>query len=46
MKSEKTSKNQKSEELKKVPVVNVRMMSDEEWNTLAYRNYLQRKQGI
>ena len=27
-----------------IPVYNVRMMSDDEWNRLAYKNYLQRKQ--
>ena len=27
-----------------IPIYNVRMMSDEEWNRLAYKNYLQRKQ--
>lgn len=25
-----------------VPVVRLRMMSDEEWNRLAYKNYLKR----
>ena len=29
---------------KEIPIYNVRMMSDEEWNRLAYENYLQRKQ--
>ena len=29
---------------KEIPIYNVRMMSDEEWNRLAYKNYLQRKQ--
>ena len=28
-----------------IPIYNVRMMSDEEWNRLAYKNYLQRKGG-
>ena len=32
------------EKIKEIPIVNVRMMSDEEWNRLAYKNYLQRKQ--
>ena len=27
-----------------IPVYNVRMMSDDEWNRLAYKNYLQRSQ--
>ena len=30
---------------KKVPVYNIRMMTDEEWNRLAYKNYLQNKGG-
>ena len=25
-----------------IPVLNIRMMSDEEWNRLAYRNWLER----
>lgn len=42
-------KKEKKETKKKtanVPVVKIRMMSDEEWNALAYRNYLQRKCDI
>lgn len=27
----------------KVPVIKIRMMSDEEWNRLAYRNALERR---
>lgn len=27
----------------KVPLINIRVMSDDEWNRLAYRNYLERK---
>lgn len=27
----------------KIPVLNIRLMSDEEWNRLAYKNMLQRK---
>lgn len=27
-----------------IPIYNVRMMSDEEWNRLAYKNYLERKE--
>ena len=30
----------------KVPVIKVCFMTDEEWNKLAYENYLKRKQGI
>ena len=33
------------EKIKEIPIVNVRMMSDDEWNRLAYKNYLQRKGG-
>ena len=32
-----------NEKIKEIPIVNLRMMSDEEWNRLAYKNYLQRK---
>ena len=32
------------EKIKEIPIVNMRMMSDDEWNRLAYKNYLQRKQ--
>ena len=32
------------EKIKEIPIVNMRMMTDEEWNRLAYKNYLQRKQ--
>lgn len=30
----------------KIPVINIKMMSDEEWNKLAYQNYLERKNDI
>ena len=32
----------KEENIVKVPVLNIRMMTDEEWNRIAYRNYLER----
>ena len=28
-----------------IPIMNIKFMSDEEWNRLAYKNYLQRKVG-
>lgn len=40
-----TSKDTK-DNFTKVPVIKVRFMTDEEWNRLAYENYLKRKQGI
>lgn len=30
---------------KEIPVVNIRIMSDDEWNRLAYRNRLERTGG-
>lgn len=35
----------KKEKYKEVPVLKLRMMTDDEWNALAYKNYLQRKYG-
>ena len=32
-----------AEKMKKIPVYKIRMMSDEEWNRLAYRNALERQ---
>lgn len=32
-----------SGETRSIPVYNIRMMSDEEWNRLAYKNYLERQ---
>lgn len=29
--------------IKKIPVLKIRMMSDDEWNRLAYRNRLERR---
>ena len=33
----------KDDTIRKIPVLHIRMMTDEEWNRLAYRNYLERK---
>lgn len=27
-----------------IPIYNIRMMADDEWNRLAYRNYLERRE--
>lgn len=40
--------NKTKEEIKKsdveyIPICNIRMMSDDEWNRLAYQIYLERK---
>ena len=32
-----------SGETRSIPVYNIRMMSDDEWNRLAYKNYLERQ---
>lgn len=34
---------QKEIEFTKVPLINVHVMSDDEWNRLAYKNWLERK---
>lgn len=39
----KKEKKEVKKNIQNVPVVKIHMMSDEEWNALAYRNYLQRK---
>lgn len=31
------------EDVVRVPLLNIKMMTDEEWNRLAYKNYLERK---
>lgn len=31
------------DDVRRIPVLHIRMMTDEEWNRLAYRNYLERK---
>ena len=37
--------NNSTNEIKtaKIPILNIRMMSDEEWNKLAYKNFLERR---
>lgn len=36
--------NQKNnkDEIVKIPIINIKIMTDEEWNKLAYENYLKR----
>ena len=36
-----TTDNEKKDT--RIPILNIRMMSDEEWNKLAYKNWLERK---
>ncbi len=36
------TKDKTADKTKKVPVYNVRMMTDDEWNRLAYKNFLKR----
>lgn len=38
--------DQNNKETKNLPIYNVKWLTDEEWNRLAYRNYLQRKHGL
>lgn len=38
-----TKENNPKSDIRKIPVLHIRMMTDEEWNRLAYRNYLERK---
>lgn len=33
----------KTEDTTRIPIYNIRMMTDEEWNRLAYRNFLERQ---
>ena len=35
--------NEGKEEIRRIPILNIRMMSDEEWNRLAYKNYLENR---
>lgn len=35
-------KNNAGLKVKYIPIVNVRQLTDEEWNRIAYRNYLER----
>lgn len=37
----KTTKDKKS--MRNIPILNIRIMSDDEWNKLAYRNYLEER---
>lgn len=30
-------------EIKRIPIISIHVMSDEEWNQLAYRNWLERR---
>lgn len=30
-------------DVKRIPLLNIKMMTDEEWNRLAYQNYLERR---
>lgn len=32
----------KPSDIRQIPVVNIRVMTDDEWNRLAYQNYLER----
>ena len=34
------------EDVVRVPLLNIKMMTDEEWNRLEYKNYLERKGEI
>lgn len=36
-------KNTVKTDVKEVPIYKIKWLSDDEWNRLAYRNYLQRK---
>lgn len=31
-----------NKEIKNIPVIEIKMMSDDEWNRLAYKNWLER----
>lgn len=37
----KTTKDKNN--MRNIPILNIRIMSDDEWNKLAYRNYLERQ---
>lgn len=34
-----------AKELRNVPIYNIRMMSDNEWNRLAYKNFIERQRA-
>lgn len=38
--------NNKKEVTVKVPILDLQFMSDEEWNRLAYRNWIERNKAI
>ena len=42
-KAESTANITLSNRIREIPVLNIRMMTDDEWNRLAYRNYLERR---
>lgn len=37
------NKNKKNTTLSQVPILNIRIMTDEEWNRIAYRNFIERQ---
>ena len=37
------TKDKIRDNIKDVPVLNIKVMTDEEWNRLAYKNYLERQ---
>lgn len=43
---EKNSKADNANSIAKVPIINIRMMTDDEWNRLAYQNYLKRRNEV
>lgn len=40
-----TKENTDKKETRDIPIYKVRMMTDDEWNRLAYRNMLERRAG-
>ena len=46
MKSNNEKLNIELPKIKKIPVLKIRMMSDDEWNRLAYRNRLERRVSV
>ncbi len=36
-------RNISEQETKRIPIINIHVMADEEWNRIAYRNYLERR---
>lgn len=41
--SKETQKQRKQEMIANIPILNIRVMTDEEWNRIAYKNFLARK---